>query len=74
MLLHTTLTVLPVAASLHRVLPPLLRLRLQMVASFVSQLDEIFGTPDNPRPTTANLVKSHVIDWSKQPWVRGAYT
>lgn len=46
----------------------------EMVQSFTKQLDQIFGTPDNPSPATHNLVKSHVIDWSKQPWVRGAYT
>jgi monoamine oxidase len=46
----------------------------QLVDGFVAQLDQIFGTPAVPKPATAALVRSHVIDWSKQPWIRGAYT
>ncbi len=46
----------------------------QMVRRFAAQLDDIFGSPSNPKPASSTLVKSHVINWGEQPWVRGAYT
>lgn len=46
----------------------------EMVDRFVQQLDEIFATDANPKPATKHLCKSYVKDWSKEQWVRGAYT
>ncbi|KAF8072874.1 PAO3 [Scenedesmus sp. PABB004] len=43
-------------------------------AAFVGQLDEIFGTPADPRPASDSYVKAHVFDWAREPWVGGAYT
>jgi hypothetical protein len=47
---------------------------VQMVARFTAQLDDIFGTPSEPKPASKYACKSHVINWAQQPWVRGAYT
>jgi len=44
------------------------------VSRFVEQLDAIFGSPDDPCPASAAFVKGQVFDWSKEPWVGGAYT
>ncbi|GLI62385.1 hypothetical protein VaNZ11_005004 [Volvox africanus] len=41
---------------------------------FLEQLDEIFGAPTDPRPASSSVVKGHVVDWSKEPYVRGAYS
>lgn len=41
---------------------------------FVEQLDEMFGSPDCPRPATDSLVRYVVHDWAKEEWVRGAYS
>lgn len=46
----------------------------QAVQRFLDQLDEIFGTPDNPKPASSSYVKAHVFDWAREPWVGGAYT
>jgi monoamine oxidase len=46
----------------------------EAVRRFLKQLDEIFSSPDQPQPATSSYVKAHVYDWSKEQWVRGAYS
>ncbi|KXZ54086.1 hypothetical protein GPECTOR_5g191 [Gonium pectorale] len=43
-------------------------------ARFLTQLDEVFGTPADPRPASSSLVKATFVDWSQDPYIRGAYT
>mmetsp|Transcript_16926 Transcript_16926/g.36620 ORF Transcript_16926/g.36620 Transcript_16926/m.36620 type:complete len:442 (+) Transcript_16926:98-1423(+) len=44
------------------------------VDAFLNQLNEIYGKPGNPKPATDALAQYQVVDWSKERWVRGAYT
>jgi hypothetical protein len=44
------------------------------VQKFLAQLDEIFGSAQEPKPATAAYVKAHVFDWSQEQWVGGAYS
>mmetsp|Transcript_12835 Transcript_12835/g.22635 ORF Transcript_12835/g.22635 Transcript_12835/m.22635 type:complete len:387 (+) Transcript_12835:239-1399(+) len=46
----------------------------ELVRRFTEQLDDIYGSATSHKPASLHLVKSHVIDWAKEPWVRGAYT
>lgn len=46
----------------------------QVVAKFIAQLDEIFGTPANPKPASSSLVEGKVFNWANEPWARAAYT
>ncbi|GLC55793.1 hypothetical protein PLESTB_001029400 [Pleodorina starrii] len=41
---------------------------------FLEQLDEIYGSATDPRPASSSVVKCTVVDWSKDPFVRGAYS
>jgi hypothetical protein len=44
------------------------------VQKFLAQLDEIFGSTEEPKPATAAYAKAHVFDWSQEQWVGGAYS
>jgi monoamine oxidase len=44
------------------------------VQKFLAQLDEIFGSAQEPKPATAAYAKAHVFDWSQEQWVGGAYS
>ncbi|GAX76666.1 hypothetical protein CEUSTIGMA_g4112.t1 [Chlamydomonas eustigma] len=44
------------------------------IASFLGQLDSIFGTPEAPKPATHNLAAGVVYDWSKNDFVKGGYS
>jgi monoamine oxidase len=44
------------------------------VATFLRQLDDMFGSETDPTPASSSLVKAHVVDWSKEAYVLGAYT
>lgn len=46
----------------------------EAVAKFLGQLDDVFGSPGQPRPASAAYVKGHVFDWAREPWVGGAYS
>lgn len=43
---------------------------------FLEQLDAVFKDKSEfgPTPATSTYAKSMVVDWSKEQWVRGAYT
>ena len=45
-----------------------------IVDKALDQLDEMFGTESDPKPSRARLTGSHVADWSKEQLVGGAYT
>ena len=45
-----------------------------MVQAALEQLDRIFATPGNATPAKGALVKSRVVDWSKEEYVMGAYS
>lgn len=32
------------------------------------------GSPEKPRPATAAFLRGHVVDWSRVPYIGGAYT
>jgi monoamine oxidase len=44
------------------------------VAQVLGELDAIFGAAGNTQPATNSFVDAHVMDWSKEPFVRGAYS
>lgn len=44
------------------------------VQKFLAQLDEMFGSAEQPQPATAAYVKAHVFDWAQEPYVAGAYS
>jgi monoamine oxidase len=44
------------------------------VQKFLAQLDDIFGSSQEPKPATSSYVKAHVFDWSQEQWVGGAYS
>lgn len=46
----------------------------EVVKRFLDQIDIVFGKPGDLTPATASLAQSRVIDWSKEHYVRGAYT
>ncbi|KAJ9516342.1 hypothetical protein QJQ45_001045 [Haematococcus lacustris] len=46
----------------------------QVVSRFLAQLDEVYGAASGTQPATTHLVAARVVDWSQEPWVRGAYT
>ena len=41
--------------------------------TFVAQLDEIFGTEDNPSPASSCLDGWMIHDWAKVPTIMGGY-
>lgn len=45
-----------------------------VVQQFLQQLDRIFGSVPANQPATDALVKSHIADWSKEPYVGGCYS
>jgi hypothetical protein len=44
------------------------------VQKFLDQLDEMFGSSQQPRPASAAYVKAHIFDWAQEPYVGGAYS
>lgn len=44
------------------------------VTAFLKQLDTIFASKEDPTPATSALASSQICDWSKEHYVRGAYT
>mmetsp|Transcript_22540 Transcript_22540/g.67106 ORF Transcript_22540/g.67106 Transcript_22540/m.67106 type:complete len:180 (+) Transcript_22540:216-755(+) len=44
------------------------------LSSFLAQLDDMFGSREDPTPATSSLAHSLVVDWSKEPFVGGAYS
>ncbi|MEW5316230.1 MAG: hypothetical protein WDW38_007611 [Sanguina aurantia] len=46
----------------------------EVVTRFLDQIDKVFGKPGDLTPATASLAQSRVIDWSKEKYVRGAYS
>ncbi|KAK9867463.1 hypothetical protein WJX84_001341 [Apatococcus fuscideae] len=45
-----------------------------IIRSTLAQLDQIFGTEGQKRPASRAYEHGHVVDWSKEPYARGAYT
>ncbi|CAK0783395.1 hypothetical protein CVIRNUC_006594 [Coccomyxa viridis] len=45
-----------------------------IILNALKQLDQIFGCQQVPRPATGAFVRGHVADWSKVPWIGGAYS
>lgn len=41
---------------------------------FVDQLDEVFGTPQQPKPASGSFREGKVVDWGKEKYVRGGYS
>jgi len=46
----------------------------EAVALLLKQLNDMFGTPADPRPAQRAFVRGYVRDWSKAPFIGGAYT
>lgn len=46
----------------------------QKVLAFLQQLDQMFGSLDDPQPATKLYVDALVYDWGKQPFIRGGYS
>lgn len=44
------------------------------VLKLVQQLDEVFGGSGGAAPATGSFVRGYVKDWSKEPYIEGAYT
>jgi monoamine oxidase len=44
------------------------------VQRLVQQLDEVFGGSTGATPATTSFVRGYVKDWSKEPYIEGAYT
>ena len=44
------------------------------VDRLIEQLNEVFGTHDDPTPATRTFVRGYMRDWSKEPFIGGAYT
>ncbi|KAF6238025.1 amine oxidase [Scenedesmus sp. NREL 46B-D3] len=44
------------------------------VQKFLAQLDDIFGSAQEPKPASSAYIKAHVFDWSQEQWVGGAYS
>lgn len=44
------------------------------VQKFLDQLDEMFGSSQQPRPASSAYVKAHIFDWAQEPFVGGAYS
>jgi monoamine oxidase len=44
------------------------------VLAFISQLDRVFGTLQDPRPATATFAKASVFDWARHEHALGAYS
>lgn len=40
----------------------------------VEEMDEVFGTPADPKPASRRLKAHFVADWAKEKYVQGAYT
>ncbi|KAK9804891.1 hypothetical protein WJX72_010512 [[Myrmecia] bisecta] len=45
-----------------------------VVQKALDQLDQVFGSGPQDRPATAAFVRAHIADWSREPYIRGAYT
>jgi monoamine oxidase len=46
----------------------------QKVLAFLQQLDQMFGSPTDSQPATKCYLDALIYDWSKQPFIRGAYS
>lgn len=46
----------------------------EAIRLFLNQLDQIFGTLNNPTPASDHFVKGILFDWTKMPYVRGSYS
>ncbi|CAH3189133.1 unnamed protein product, partial [Porites evermanni] len=46
----------------------------QVLEGFLSYLDEMFGTPSDPRPATDSFLDYVYFHWSNHPYIRGGYT
>lgn len=44
------------------------------VQKFLDQLNDMFGSAEQPRPASAAYVKAHIFDWAQEPYVGGAYS
>merc|ERR1711916_225411 len=40
----------------------------------LDQMDDMFGTADDPSPASSSFVRFHVKNWRKDPWIRGGYS
>eukprot|EP00884_Botryococcus_braunii_P007305 jgi/Botrbrau1/16576/Bobra.0068s0007.1 len=45
-----------------------------LLLKFLQQLDRIFGTPERARPATGAFLRGYVVDWSRVPYIGGAYS
>jgi len=51
------------------------KMKLQdIVTAFLYQLDCMFGTPNDPTPATSHFEDKMIHNWSKDPFIRCAYT
>jgi hypothetical protein len=46
----------------------------KILETFVSQLDMIYGTKDNPTPASSSFVKGRLFDWGDVPYIMGGYS
>ncbi|KAK9856419.1 hypothetical protein WJX84_007168 [Apatococcus fuscideae] len=45
-----------------------------IIRAALAQLDQIFATKKQARPASRAYERGHVVDWSREPYARGAYT
>jgi len=48
--------------------------RAQVIETVLSQLNEMFGTKEDPKPASDNYMSILIQDWTKEPFIRGGYT
>lgn len=45
-----------------------------VVIKSLSQLDQMFGTKQQQYPATSSFLHAHIVDWSREKHIHGAYT